>query len=138
MAQKNIETLQKLGEAWNRDDLDGFLKTLHPEIEFHSEVARRVESAETFVGHAGMRRFWEEWRAVWDLTIDISNYHDLGDTVVSVGHMRIHGKGSGVDFESPVAYVNEFEDGLIRRVRAYLDPKQGLEAAGLSAQNARG
>jgi ketosteroid isomerase-like protein len=125
MSQENLEVLRSLGEAWNSDDLDGFLAQFHPEVEFHSEIASRVEGAETFVrGHAGMRRFWEDWHAVWDLTIDVSNFHDLGDIVVSVGHIRVHGKRSGVEFESPVAYVNEFEGGLIRRVRAYLDPGQ--------------
>ena len=133
MAQENVDTLRKLGEAWNRDDLDSFLEQLHPEVEFHSEVARLVDGdTAPRRGHDGMRRFWEEWRTVWDLTIDISDYHDLGEIVVSVGHMRIRGKGSGVDIESPVAYVNEFQDGSIRRVRAYLDPKQALEAVGLS------
>jgi ketosteroid isomerase-like protein len=136
MSQENVEALRSLGEAWNRSDLDDFLEPFHPAIEFHSEIARRVEGAETFArGLAGMRRFWEEWRTVWDLTIDISDFHDLGDIVVSVGHIRIHGKGSGVDIESPVAYVNEFEEGLIRRVRAYLDPKQALEAVGLSGED---
>jgi ketosteroid isomerase-like protein len=128
-----VEVARKCVDTWNRDDLEGFLETLHPEIDFHSEVVRRVEGVETPVqGRAGMRRFWEEWRAVWDLTIEISDYRDLGTVVVSVGYMRIRGKGSGVDVESPVAYVNEFEDGSIRKSRAYLDPKQALEAVGLS------
>jgi ketosteroid isomerase-like protein len=133
MSQRNVDMARQSVESWNRDDLDSFLEVFHPEIEFYSEIARRVEGVESPVrGLAELRQFWEEWRAVWDLTIDISEYHDLGEVVMSVGHIRTRGKGSGVDVEGPVAYVNQFEAGLIRKVRAYLDPKQALEAVDLS------
>jgi ketosteroid isomerase-like protein len=56
---------------------------------------------------------------------------DLGDTVVAVGGMKVRGKGSGVKVESPVAYVFEFDEGLFRKVRAYLDPGDALKAVGL-------
>jgi hypothetical protein len=46
--------------------------------------------------------------------------------------MRALGKASEIDIEQPVAYVGEFEGGLVRRLRAYLDQNQALEAVGLS------
>ena len=79
-----------------------------------------------------MRRFWDEWHSVWDLTIEISDYRDLGDTVVALGRMQAHGKTSGIDIDSPVAYVFEIEGEMGRRVRAYLDPEEALAAAGLA------
>jgi hypothetical protein len=42
------------------------------------------------------------------------------------------GDASGIGLERPVAYVFEFHEGLARRVRAYLDPEQALEAVGLA------
>jgi ketosteroid isomerase-like protein len=65
------------------------------------------------------------------VTIDISEARDLGDTVVVLGRIRTHGEASGIDLEGPVAYVFEFDGGLARKVRAYLDPQQALEAVGL-------
>ncbi len=47
--------------------------------------------------------------------------------------MRAHGKTSGIDIEGPVAYVFELVGGLGRKVRAYLDHAEALEAVGLSA-----
>ena len=36
-------------------------------IEFYSEIARRMEGAETVSrGVAGLRRFWDDWHAVWN------------------------------------------------------------------------
>ena len=55
----------------------------------------------------------------------------LGDTVLALGCTRTHVEASGIDLEQPVAYVFEFDGGLARRVRAYLDPNQALEAVGL-------
>ena len=78
-----------------------------------------------------MRQFWEEWHSVWNLTLDISETHDLGDTVVALGRMRTRGEASGVDLESPIGYVFEFDNGLARRVSAYLVHTEALEAAGL-------
>jgi ketosteroid isomerase-like protein len=79
-----------------------------------------------------MRRFWEEWHSVWDLAIDVSEIRDLGDTVLALGRIRARGKTSGVDLDEAVGYVFEFDEGLIRKSRAYLDPSEALEAAGLS------
>ena len=42
------------------------------------------------------------------MTIGISEFRDLGDT------------------------MGEFEGGLVRRLRAYLDPNRALEAVGLT------
>jgi ketosteroid isomerase-like protein len=133
MSQGNVDAARRAFEAWNRGDIDAWLQLQHPEIEWFSEIAGRLEGAETvYRGRAGMRRFWDEWHSVWDLTIQISEFRDLGDTVVALGCMRAHGKASGVDLEEPVAYVGEFDGGLVRTLRSYLDPKQALKAAGVS------
>jgi ketosteroid isomerase-like protein len=81
-----------------------------------------------------MRQFWDEWHSVWDLSIEISEFRDLGDTVVALGRMRVRGKASGIDLEGPVAYVAEYEGGLVRELRAYLDPNEVLEAVGQPQQ----
>ena len=133
MSQENVDAVRRSFEAWNRGDIDAWLESSHPEIEWFSEVARRLGGAETvYRGQAQMREFWDEWHAVWDLTIEISEFRDLGDTVVALGHMRAHGNASGIELEAPVGYVAEFEGGLARKLRSYLDPGQALEAAGLS------
>ena len=53
---------------------------------------------------------------------------DLGETVVAIGRVRALGESSGIDLDGPIAIVYEFEDALIRRSRAYLDPQQALDA----------
>jgi ketosteroid isomerase-like protein len=120
-------------DSWNRGDVDAWLQTTHPEIELFSAIARQVEGGETaWHGRAELRRFWDEWHSVWDLAIEVSETRDLGDTVVAIGRIRTRGKASGIDLEGPVAYVCDFDGALLRKVRAYRNPSEALEAAGLS------
>jgi ketosteroid isomerase-like protein len=88
-----------------------------------------------FRGREGVRRFWDEWHSVWDLTVDVSEIRDLGDTVLTIGRNRARGSGSGVNLDVRMAYVGEVEGGLIRRLRAYHDPDEAFEAVGLSVQD---
>jgi ketosteroid isomerase-like protein len=132
MSRENVEMVRGSLEAWNRGDVDAWLESAHPQIEWVSEVVRRVEGAETvYRGPSEMRRFWDEWHSVWDVTIDVSAIRDLGDTVLALACLRMRGEASGIDLERPVAYVFEFEEGLARRVRAYLEPQRALDAVGL-------
>src|SRR5215213_3788021 len=119
MSQQNVEAVRRTIDAWNRCDVDVWMREYHPEIEYTSAVLEHVEGAQSlYRGHAEMRRFWDDWHSVWNLNNDISDFRDLGETVVALGVYRTRGNASGVDLEGPVAYVCEFEAGLARRVRA--------------------
>jgi ketosteroid isomerase-like protein len=132
MSQENVQVVEALFRAWNRGDRDGWLASTHPEIEWSSAIIRQVEGAETvYRGRAEMLRFWDEWHALWSLHIEVSEVRDLGDSVLAVAVLRTTGKGSGVEVERLFGYVFEFEDGLLRRARAYLSPEEALEAVGL-------
>jgi hypothetical protein len=54
-----------------------------------------------------VRRYWDEWHALWDVTIEVTEVRDLGDTVLALARLKTHGEVSGVDLESPIAYVFE-------------------------------
>jgi ketosteroid isomerase-like protein len=136
MSQENVDTARGAIDAWNRGDVDAYVESFHPQCEWYSAVVGSMEGEGTvYRGHRELRRFWDEWHSVWDLTIEVSEYRDLGDTILTLGRMRARGKASGIDLDVPVAYVGESEEGLIRKLRAYLDPKQALEAVGLSEKD---
>jgi ketosteroid isomerase-like protein len=131
MSSQNVETVRRSFEGWNRGDVDAWLEGAHPEIVWSSDVVRRVEGAEAvYRGTDEMRRYWDEWHTVWDMTVELTETRDLGETVLAFGQLHTRGRGSGIGVDQPVAFVFEFDDGLARRVRAYLDPQQAIEAAG--------
>ena len=133
MSQENGEVVRRGVDAWNRGDVEAWLDVGHPDIELISALAAEVEGAETvYRGHAGLRRFWDEWHSVWDVAIEISEIRDLGETVLALGRMRTRGNVSGIVLERQVAYVSRFKGGLIWKLRAYADHAEALEAVGLS------
>jgi ketosteroid isomerase-like protein len=134
VSQENVAVARKWIDGWNHNDFDAWMVDVHPQIEFLSSLKGHVEGERTaFRGPAEMRRFWDEWHVLWDdLTIDVSELRDLGDTVVALARVRARGNTSGVELESPVGYVFEFDDGLLRRTTAYLGHANALKAAGLA------
>jgi ketosteroid isomerase-like protein len=135
MSAENVDAVRRCLDGWNRGDVDAWLESAHPDVEFYSEIARRMQGAETVSrGVAELRRFWDDWHSVWNLKIDAAEIRDLGDTVVVLGRMQARGEASGVNLEQPVAYVYEFEGGLARRVPAYVDPGLALEAVAHSSR----
>ncbi len=129
-----MDAVRRCLVGWNRGDVDAWLEPAHPEVEFVSEIATRMEGDETVSrGVAELRRYWDDWHSVWNLKIEPEELRDLGETVLVLGRLRARGEAGGVALEQPVAYVFEFDGGLARRVRAYLDPQVALEAVGLQA-----
>ena len=119
--------------AWNRGDFEAFVQDWQPETEFFSAIMVQGEGdVRAFRGSQGMRQYWDEWHSLWDLSVEVSETRDLGDTVLVVAGMTVRGKGSGVKIESPLAYVIEFDNGLLRKVHTYLDLTDALTAVGLA------
>jgi ketosteroid isomerase-like protein len=67
-----------------------------------------------------------------DQHVEPSEIRDLGGVLVAIGRIRGRGKESGAEAESPINRVVDFRDGRAVRVHEYLDPREALEAAGLS------
>ena len=133
MSRENVEAVLRALRGWNDGAVEAWLQDVHPKAEWRSAIARRMEGSDAVHrGHRELRQFWEEWHSVWDVTIQVAETRDLGDTVVALGRMRTRGEASGVDLESPVGYVFVFEDGLVRKATAFMGHAEALEAVGLS------
>jgi len=139
MSQENVEACRQNIEAWERDDLDSWLATMDPIVEWHAAVERLVEGTENFYrGHEGMRRLWHFWRTESeDFEIEAQELRDAGDDrVVLLGRIRWRGLASGIATESPIGMVITVRGGKIIRSMDYLTHQEALEAVGLSEQDA--
>ena len=134
MSQKNVEALKRVLDASNRRDIESFLETLDPEVEWHPGLAARLEGeAKIYRGREEVREMLREYfEAFAYLRIEVSEIRDVGDRILALGEMRGRGTESGVEIESPWAYLIHVRNGKATHVRAYFDPKEALEAAGLS------
>jgi len=52
-----------------------------------------------------------------EVHIEMSEFRDLGDGLVALGRTRTRGKASGVDTETPLAFVTETRNGKTISIR---------------------
>ena len=133
MSEENVESFKRGTEAYNRRDVDALLKTLDPEVEWHSALLIPFGGAATVSrGHDGVRELLVEVdEALAEIHLDYSDVRDLGDRVVGIGHIRTRGKQSGAVTEMPFGTVTDMKDGRAIRIWTYLDPDEALQAAGV-------
>ena len=133
MSQENVEAFKRGLEAGNRGDVETLLEGLDPEVEWHSALHALLGGEQTvFRGHDGVREMLRDLNeAFGEIQIEISEIRDLGDGLIAIGRTRTRGKASGAETETPLALVTKVKNGRTISIRAYLDPKKDLEAAGL-------
>ena len=134
MSEENVEAFKRGIAAWNREDIDATLEVFDPEVEWRPAVPRLLGGGTAvYRGRHDVREWLQELdETIAELRIEISEIRDLGERVLAVGQLRGHGRESGAEVESPIGYVVEFKNGKVIRIDDYLEPKEALEAAGLS------
>jgi ketosteroid isomerase-like protein len=131
MSEGDVEVVRRSLEALNEGDTEGVLGLMDPDVELVS--ARAVLEGISYRGHDGFRQF------VADMADDWEDYHptserfrDLGDgRVLVVGRFHARGKASGMEVDTPAAWVSEVREGKIVHVRFYADEAAALDALGL-------
>ena len=129
MSKENVETVRTGYAAFHRGDIDELLATIHPEVEFTSLIAEA--EGETFHGHDGVRRWWEEVvLPLGGLQAELEEIRDFGDIVV----VRVLGtyRPRGVEVHQTVWHVLRFRDGRASWWQFCRTEEEALEAAGLS------
>ena len=134
MSKENVESFKRATELLNRRDIGSFLEMLDPGVEWHPALVTLLEGEATvYRGREEVRALLQDiFEAFADFRFEFSEIRDLGDRILALGEMRGRGTESGAEIESPWAFLIQFRNGKATQVRVYLDPKQALEAAGLS------
>ena len=132
MSQENVELARQVMEALGRRDSERLISLSAPEIEWHSFFALG-EAKGVYRGYDGTRRYMSDLDDAWEIgRADVDDTLAVGAITVLVGRIHYRGRGSGVESESPAGWVLRFRDGKLIRFRAFREPEQALEAAGLS------
>jgi ketosteroid isomerase-like protein len=133
MSQENVEAFKRGVEAMNRGDIEVMLEVCDPEVAWRDAINVMFGGEATmYQGHAAVRELFRDlYESFSDIDADYRDFKDLGERLVSLGQLRMRGKESGAETESPVAALTEWRDGKVIRVLTYLDHAEALEAAGL-------
>jgi uncharacterized protein len=134
MSQENVEALHRAAEASNRQDYQALLEEFDPDVEWHGVFGVMFGGEATVLrGHEGLLEYLRDTdEAFAGRDIQWSEFRDLGDRIVVLGHVRGRGRESGINLDSPYAALATFKDGKCTSYTDYLDHNQALEAAGLS------
>jgi ketosteroid isomerase-like protein len=125
----NVEIVKRSYEAFARDDMEGVLGDMHPEIEWHQ--AQGLPHGGYYRGLAEVKRnifdpLDEEW---WEgFTADPEEFLDAGANVVVVGRYRGVGKTSRKQLDVPFVHIWTLEGDKAIRFRQYLDTAGWVEA----------
>jgi len=125
----NVDLVQRSYDAFARDDLDGVLADLHPQIEW--QQAQGLPHGGVYHGVADVRRaifdpLDEEW---WDeFTATPSEFLEAGTEVVVLGRYRAVAKGTKKQLDVPFVHVWTVVDGKATRFRQFLDTAGWNEA----------
>jgi ketosteroid isomerase-like protein len=132
MSQENVELLRRAVDAFNRRDLDAYLALQDAAVEF-SPFERAVEGLGPYVGHQGIRSWWEDsFAALPDLSSHLDEVRDLGNITVARGRLVGQGAASGARFDRTLWMVVAWRDGKTVWWRAFGSEAEALEAAGES------
>jgi ketosteroid isomerase-like protein len=108
----NSELLRAGFEAWNRDDCDGWLELLHPEVEI-STSGIFPDFAPVYCGHAQAAKFWRRLREPWEeFRIEIEEITEDRDSATGAIRFRARGTDSGVEVDMRFGTGIRIRDGL--------------------------
>ncbi len=124
----NLETVQKMYDAFRNRDRDRLLQIFDPEIEWIQNdgfpgESRHVGAASVVDEVFGaLRSDWDHWRA------PVSEWIDAGDTVIALGQYQGVYAATGNGMTAAFAHVYDLRKGRIVRYRQYTDTLKIAEA----------
>ena len=131
MSEETVELARQVMDALSRRDLEGLIAFADPEVEWHSFFAELGEGG-VYRGHDGTRRYMNDLNDAWEIVrADVDDGVGVGDVAVLVGRIHYRGKVSGAETESSAGWMLKFRNEKVLRFRAFQEPEQALEAAGL-------
>ena len=78
------------------------------------------------------RRWYAETEATFEeLRTELTEFRELGDRVVGLGHIYARGRESGAELDSATGWVSTLGNGKVLKAEGFLSPDKALQAVGL-------
>jgi ketosteroid isomerase-like protein len=124
----NIHVVRGLYDSWMDGDVTRALGHVDPEIVW--EAIADAPDAGTYRGHAGVRRYMEDWLGDFDFqSMEFEEAIDVEDRLVVVQCARATGRGSGVETQLHYAVAYWFRDHRVVEVKEFRTKAEAFEAA---------
>jgi ketosteroid isomerase-like protein len=131
---QNVEIVERLLEAWNRQDIQGILALADPEVEYVN-APEAVEPG-TRRGHDELAAVAQtQWESLPGGRQEVDQLHERGNEVITVGRVSRLMPGSDARIDNPILLSWTVRDGKVARIEM-LGAGPGflmaLQAAGLA------
>jgi ketosteroid isomerase-like protein len=132
-----LELVRQGFDAWNKEDPQWVLKHMSPEVEWVTPDTDPYPG--TYRGYQGVQEFWSRWRsAVGKLNFAVEEMIDGGQHVVVIARRWARNEQTGLRVDDKIAQVFTFDqDDVCIRVEEFHGREAAMEAAGLTAEDAR-
>jgi uncharacterized protein len=131
-ASPNVELFEIGVDAYNRRDPEAFVSRCEPDCDWYPFLRSRVEGETGYRGHDGIREWFRDIDSMFsEMRAEVRDIRDLGDRVLGLGTLRGRGRESGAEVSSPIGWLIEVREGMLRRGWAYASHEEALEAADL-------
>ena len=134
MSKENVGLVRRAFEAFGLRGLEETAEAYwHPEVEYVEDP--RWPGASTYKGRAEVLRCFHAYVEVLgaeeDFVVTVERVFEAGDRLVPFIRVQSRASASGVPFDHLWGYLVEVKDERIAYFRAYYEPEEALEAAGL-------
>jgi ketosteroid isomerase-like protein len=130
MPEKRVELARRLIELFNRGDREGLKEITIDDAEI--VPMRAALEGTVYRGPNALDDFWaaidESWETVQMVIDEISEH---GNRVLAVGRLRGRARRTGMELDSPMAWVATFDEGKVASMRTYVSVAEAREAADL-------
>jgi ketosteroid isomerase-like protein len=124
---RNVEIVRRSIELWSDGDLEGFMATVDPEIEWRTS-GLYPGTEPVYYGHDGFRRFWQDFHEIWQsISMELREVVAEGDQVAFSFHFAATGR-DGVRAGRDQASLAELRNGLLVRIQNFGTWEEACEA----------
>jgi ketosteroid isomerase-like protein len=137
MSQENVEIVCEALARFSAGDFERTLELIGEDALWEPS-GQFVGSGDEYLGHQGIRRFWDAFTEPWkDIELKPAEVAALDtERVLTDTHFRGVGRASGIPTDMNVVQLWTVRGGKIRRFQSFATRREALEAAGLSEHEA--
>ena len=130
MSQENEQVVRRMLEAFLAGDFQTALSFYAPDVEWDGT---NLPDGRIGKGHQAIRDHLERWAEAWDdWTVEVERVVGAAGNQVAVLTRERGRSDSGLTMDERHAELYTLRDGKIVRRQGFSDPREALEAAGLS------
>jgi hypothetical protein len=132
MSQENVEVVHRVNDLFNAKEVEQALDLVGDEFEM--DWTNSIGPLRgVYRGRRGVLELWKSFLDAWEsVRWDPQEIIEVDEArLIVMNHVRMRGRGSGVEVDATAAQLWTFSDGEPRRIKLYQSKAEALEAAGL-------